>query len=59
MKHMDQSQIKSHLTLQRMVGTSDGHAKMEPMGERRKVTAKDFFKRTREAEIELKSKKLG
>ena len=60
MKGMNQTQIKSHLNLQRMVGSVMAGGRSNDNEERdsnnfKKVTAKDFFKRTREAEIELKS----
>jgi hypothetical protein len=61
MNGMNQTQIKSHLSLQRMVGNVMAGGRSKDDEERdsnnfKKVTARDFFKRTREAEIELKSK---
>ena len=60
LKGMNQTQIKSHLSLQRMVGNIMAGGKSNEDEERdsnnfKKVTARDFFKRTREAEIEFKS----
>lgn len=61
LKGMNQAQIKSHLSLQRMVGNIMAGGKSTENEERdsnnfKKVAARDFFRRTREAEIELKSK---
>ena len=61
MKNMDQNQIKSQIHLRRMCGEGMAGGPSNQNDERdsnnfRKVSASDFLKRTRAAELEFKSK---
>jgi len=61
LKHMDQDQIRSHISLQQLWGNTGAGGKSTQDEERdsnnfKKSNASEFFKKTRAAEIELKSK---
>lgn len=58
LKHMDQDQLKSHLSLQRICGSGPNlpQCKDKDANNFSKAKASDFFKKTRAAELEMKNK---